>query len=341
MIRRSLHALTLVPLLAAALAGQASADPGEMGTDDPAPGSANRSGPVLQTPVDKLAAALRCHDAPHSSGGEPALLVHGISLTGSESWGWNYVPALNNAGIDVCTVDLPDRAGTDIQISTEYVVYAVRQMREHYHSKVDILGHSEGSLVQRWATKFWPDVRESVDDMVGLEAVYQGVTFGNIVCATGSCIPALWQASIGSHFLNALNADDETPGDVSYTSIYSLTSENRLTHPSVSEQGDGATNVPIQRICPARVVTHIQALADAVGYALVLDAFTHPGPADPSRIDRKVCGQLFLPGVTPDSFATHVVSFYATAVPFVVGITYPTVNHEPQLRCYARPEGCT
>jgi hypothetical protein len=54
------------------------------------------------------------------------------------------VHALNNAGIDVCTVDLPDRALTDIQVSAEYVVYAVRHMREHYHSKVDILGHSQG-----------------------------------------------------------------------------------------------------------------------------------------------------------------------------------------------------
>jgi hypothetical protein len=51
------------------------------------------------------------------------------------------------------------RALTDIQISTEYVVYAVRQMRDHYHSKVDILGHSQGALEGRWAIKFWPDGR--------------------------------------------------------------------------------------------------------------------------------------------------------------------------------------
>jgi hypothetical protein len=36
------------------------------------------------------------------------LLVHGIASTGAESWDWNYVPALTNAGFDVCTVDLPD-----------------------------------------------------------------------------------------------------------------------------------------------------------------------------------------------------------------------------------------
>ncbi|MCU1612344.1 MAG: putative lipase [Pseudonocardiales bacterium] len=343
MIRRSLCALALVALPAAALANQASADAVGLGADGLAPSNTNQSGPVLQTAVDKLAAALRCHDAPHSSGGEPALLVHGGTLTGSESWHWNYVPALNNAGIDVCTVDLPDRALTDIQVSAEYVVYAVRQMRENYHSKVDILGHSEGPVVARWAIKFWPDVRNSVDDMVGLEAAYHGTAVTNIFCATGSCVPVAWQLSIGSSFLRALNADDETPGDVSYTSIYSLTDDGGAVPQlpqSVSKQGDGATNVPIQSICPVRVVSHVQALADAVAYAVVIDAFAHPGPADPSRIDPSVCDQLFLPGVTLDSFAIHVATISAILYAYSSGIAYPTVHREPPLRCYARSEGC-
>jgi triacylglycerol esterase/lipase EstA (alpha/beta hydrolase family) len=343
MIRRSLCALALVALPAAALANQASADAVGLGADGLAPSNTNQSGPVLQTAVDKLAAALRCHDAPHSSGGEPALLVHGGTLTGSESWHWNYVPALNNAGIDVCTVDLPDRALTDIQVSAQYVVYAVRQMRENYHSKVDILGHSEGPVVARWAIKFWPDVRNSVDDMVGLEAAYHGTAVTNIFCATGSCVPVAWQLSIGSSFLRALNADDETPGDVSYTSIYSLTDDGGAVPQlpqSVSQQGDGATNVPIQSICPVRVVSHVQALADAVAYAVVIDAFAHPGPADPSRIDPSVCDQLFLPGVTLDSFAIHVATISAILYAYSSGIAYPTVHREPPLRCYARSEGC-
>ncbi|HZD15149.1 MAG TPA: hypothetical protein VE196_08500 [Pseudonocardiaceae bacterium] len=58
---------------------------------------------------------------------------------------------------------------------------------------------------------------------------------------------------------------------------------------SVSKQGDGATHVPIQSICPVQVVSHVQVFADAVAYAVVIDAFAHPGPADPSRIDLSVC----------------------------------------------------
>ncbi len=330
MVRRVLLALPLLSMLVFALPAQAMVD-------------ATQSGPPLATPTAALAAALRCHDTPSPAGHEPVLLMHGITSTGPESWDWNYVPALNHSGFDVCTVDLPDRALTDIQISTEYVVYAVRQMRDHYHSKVDILAHSQGPLEARWAIKFWPDVRNSVDDMVGLEAAYHGTAGANTVCATGSCVPALRQFSIGSNFLKALNADDETPGDVSYTSVYSLTDDLAIPQlpKSVSAQGDGATNVPIQSICPVRVVEHFQALADAVAYAVVVDAFTHPGPADPSRINRSVCGQPFLPGVTVDSFAVHFATIYATFVPNIVGLTYPPVSSEPPLRCYAQQESCS
>jgi triacylglycerol esterase/lipase EstA (alpha/beta hydrolase family) len=331
MVRRVLLALPLVLMLVFASPAWAMADSAQ-----------DESGPPLVTPPAKLAAALHCHDTLSSASHEPVLLVHGIASTGAGSWGWNYVPALNNAGFDVCTVDLPYRALTDIQISTEYVVYAVRQMRDHYHSKVNILGHSQGALEGRWAIKFWPDIRNSVDDMIGLGAPYHGTANANIVCATGSCVPALWQFSIGSNFLKALNANDETPGNVSYTSIYSLT--DNLATPqlprSVSAQGDGATNVPIQSICPVRVVDHYQTLADAVAYAVVVDALTHPGPADPSRIDRRVCGQLFLPGVTLDSFAVHYAAIFATFVPDIAGLTYPPVSSEPPLRCYAQVKAC-
>ena len=101
------------------------------------------------------------------------LLVHGIGATGPEEWDWNYVPALNH-GFEVCTVHLPGRGLTDMQIWAEYVVYAVHHMRGYYHLKIDILGWSAGPLVARWAIKFWPDVQDSVNDMVGLEATYHG-----------------------------------------------------------------------------------------------------------------------------------------------------------------------
>jgi triacylglycerol lipase len=43
-------------------------------------------------------------------------------------------------------------------------------------------------------------------------------------CA-GGCVPALWRMRRESRFMAAFNADDETPGDVSYTSVYAITDE--------------------------------------------------------------------------------------------------------------------
>ncbi|MGH3788204.1 MAG: hypothetical protein ACRDRG_17020 [Pseudonocardiaceae bacterium] len=43
--------------------------------------------------------------------------------------------------------------------------------------------------------------------------------------------------------------------------------------------------------------------------------------------------------MTLDSFAIHSATLYTYSAG--AGIVYPTVNREPPLRCYARPENCT
>lgn len=302
---------------------------------------ASPGGPPLETNQQTLAAALRCFEAARPVAAEPVLLVHGTSQTAAETWGWNYVPALTSVGIDVCTVDLPDGALGDIQTSTEYVVSAVREMRARYGSKIDILGFSQGTIEARWAVKYWPDVRDSVDDMVALATPYHGAGFSDAICAVGWCIPSMWQQRTNANFIATLNAGDETPGDISYTSIFSLTDEfvwPQAPH-SVSEQ-QGAANVLAQGVCPGRIVDHVQETADALAYAVVIDAFTHPGPANPNRIDRRVCGEQLLPGLTPQTALPNYLENNLTAGPDFGGFTSPRVAAEPELRCYARPQGC-
>ena len=64
------------------------------------------------------------------------------------------------------------------------------------------------------------------------------------------------------------------------------------------------SNVLVQDICPLHVADHLtMGTFDAVGYALVMDALTHPGPAVPSRIARTVCLRAVMPGVSPVSVA--------------------------------------
>lgn len=107
-----------------------------------------------------------------------------------------------------------------------------------------------------------------------------------------------------SNYIEALNAGDESPGNVSYTSVYTLFDEMVIPQvPESTSKLDGARNVLIQDLCPGRPVDHVGlSTADAVGYWLTLDAFTHPGPADPARFDIATCAQVLMPGADTTQF---------------------------------------
>lgn len=299
----------------------------------------SEGGPQLRTPQQALRSALRCYDpvrgAAHNQ--QPVLLVPGTTQLPEEAWADNYLPALRQRHFNVCTVRLPNRGQTDIQISAEYVVSAVRVMSHRYRSKVDVVGFSQGPLEPRWAVKYWPDVRHKIDDLIGIEAPYQGSAIGNVLCAV-RCIPALHQMRIGSRFLETLNTGDETPGSISYTSAYSLTDD--VVFPQGGQhgswQGDGATNVAVQTICPGRFVDHVQATYDAVVYAIVFDALTHPGPADKKRISIATCRDVAMPGVRLDTEVINMLEAYRSGLPQLMGLGVSTTTTEPAIRDYAR-----
>lgn len=258
-------------------------------------------GPQLQVAETTLAAALHC-PATFAGNHNPVLFVHGTTLTADSNWAWNYGKTLPGMGYDVCLVDLPDRARADIQVSTEYVVYAIRFMAQQSHHKVDVVGFSQGPLEPRWALKYWPDIRTLVGDLVAMSGVAHGFTETEVLCSS-ECIAPFWQMKPNAKFIKALNNGDETPGDVSYTSVYSRSDQfvwlaNGPQNPwDESAKINGAANIAIQDVCPGRQVEHVQAIYDAAIYAVIMDALTHDGPANAGRIDKAVCAQAAMPGV--------------------------------------------
>ena len=288
-------------------------------------------GPRLDVPEPLLADAVSC---PTDMNRNVVLLVHGTSVTAEENWGWNYELALPHYGFDVCMVLLPDRELSDIQVSSEYVVYAIRWIYAHTHRKLDVVGISQGVLQPRWAIKWWPDIRQDIDDYVSMAGTNHGAIFADLDCVN-ECPPALWQQVRNSRFLAALNARDETPGDISYTSVYSLTDEIiQPSEPVAVAAIRGASNVAVQDICPGRYVGHAQSASDAVYFAVVLDALRHYGPADPSRIDRDACTQTFMPYVDPATAVRRTAEIYVFAG--VVQADHAKTPSEPPLRAYAR-----
>jgi hypothetical protein len=259
-----------------------------------------------------------------------------------DHWALDYQKILPDQGFDVCTVRLPDLALGDIQTATEYVVHAVLVITAASGKRVDIVGYSQGGLEPRWAVKYWPDVQAAVDDIVTLATPHHGTVLSDTACGSGSCDPAVWQMRPSSNFIAALNGGDETPGAIDYTSLYSIHDE--LVQPAappataaLADQGDGHTrNVLIQDVCPGRPVNHGAEPVDAAVFAVAMDALTHPGPADLSRVDpAAVCAQTYLPGLTPDDGATAQEVVYGNgAEAFALG---PDAPEEPPLRSYATP----
>jgi len=92
-------------------------------------------------------------------------------------------------------------------------------------------------------------------------------------------------------------------------------------------------NIATQDVCPTSTADHLSiGTYDPVAYALTIDAFDHPGPADPKRIPLTVCAQPLHPGVDPATFApgeAETLRLLVTAF----GIA-PQGTVEPPLRKY-------
>lgn len=288
--------------------------------------------PPLRVPRAALAKALVCPSRFSHPKHEPVLLVHGTGFHQRENYDWNYAVALPQAGFDVCSVTLPNRALDDIQVASEYVVYAVREMHRRTRRRVDVIGHSQGGLEPRWALRWWPSLRRLVDDLVTLAAPHHG-TLSADALANGGSVAAAYQMRTDSRFVRALNSGDETPGGVSYTALYSLTDE--LVQPAAPVPTGalkGGRNVLVQDVCPGRVVTHVSIAGDGVVWELVRDALTRRGPADPKRLSPTVCATGAMPGFTPTALvAVAQDDFENDRTP-----DWNFVDEEPALAPYAR-----
>jgi triacylglycerol esterase/lipase EstA (alpha/beta hydrolase family) len=326
-------ALVLAVLLALVAAGRAGA--ASVGATAPL----DAPGPALSVPRAALDASLRCSPGVDSGAHEPVLLVPGTTLTPQVEFSWSYEPALRAIGRPYCSVELPDNAMGDIQVASEYVVDAIRALHRRSGRRVEIVGHSQGGMIGRWALRFWPDLRPMVDDLVGLAPSNHGTALAPAVCGL-TCAPAFWQQRDTADFVAALNSRTETFAGVDYTVAYTALDEvvfpnqDARSGSSSLRTGQGRiANLQVQELCPLHVADHLTlGTSDPVGYAIVVDAISHPGPADPARIDRAVCRQGLQPGVDPTTFAADFGLLTATVAREV--LQGPKVAAEPALRCY-------
>jgi hypothetical protein len=313
----------------------------------------DQPGPALAPTATQLQASLSCEPSVRYARVEPVLLSPGTATTPTENFGWNWEPALEMLGIPWCAYTAPNETLGRIDISGEYLAYAIRTEYRLARRRIAIIGHSQGGMSMRWALRFWPDTRGMVEDVVGLEADNHGTKVITApFCQSFGCVPANWQQLATSNFISALNSRSETFPGISYTELYSTHDDvatpdsgpNQCTS-CLSTGGGQIANIELQSICPNDSSDHAGAgTTDPVAYALGIDAITHQGPANPTRIPRSVCSQLWMPGVTSPASATALSLATLEAGLGSLGIIpgpvpnpvsgAPVLHNEPSLPCY-------
>jgi pimeloyl-ACP methyl ester carboxylesterase len=283
----------------------------------------DQPGPPLNVPLSKLQASLSCEPGVNNAHVEPVLLNPGTGSTPSENFGWNWEPALDQLGIPWCAYTPPNSTLGDIPTSGEYLVYAIRTMYAMAHRPIAIVGHSQGGMSMRWALRFWPDTRPMVADVIGAAPSNHGTMAVSSGSCSPGCPPGIWQQVYGSQFVQALNSYAETFAGISYTDIYTRHDEVVTPNSSASQcssclhTGQGQiTNVATQDVCQLDFSEHIMVgTINPTAYALAVDALTHPGPADPTRISKSVCLQLLMPGVLSPASATAGLTALTQSAP--------------------------
>jgi pimeloyl-ACP methyl ester carboxylesterase len=290
-------------------------------------------GPALTAPAASMERALICRGELQGAGRDPVLLVHGTFADSNINWSWNYQEFLPARGQTACAVDLPKHGAGDIQFASEYVVHAIRTMARASGRKVAVIGHSQGALEPRWALRWWPDLRRLVSDVISFGTPQHGTLFTDTRCIKpSSCSASLYQMRSDSAFLRALNRGRETVPGVAFTAVWSAT-DQFVTPQRRAATLRGARNISVQQLCPKRYVDHAGMAFDAATFAIALDALDHEGPAKLSRIDRSICSEDTMPGVTRAEANAKLLEY----IPILLEALRPggpRAKREPRLACY-------
>ena len=223
---------------------------------------------------------------------EPVVLVHGLGANMDDNWAY-MSPRIAAAGY--CVFALTYGRATEKPSDPRG---GVTSMKESAHElagfvdhvlaatgarKVDIVGHSEGSLMPDYYLKFLPRARHGdgslkVDDYVGITPLWHGSRRAALLDGRGC--PACSQIKRGSGFLAQINRGPtgaRVPG-VSYTMLMTLF--DQVVAPVTSGYMDGATNLFMQGQCAADTSSHVGMALNANVLGDVLHALD-PGDTTP------------------------------------------------------------
>ena len=235
---------------------------------------------------------------PSAAHPRPVVLVHGTFGNKSTNW-QTYAPLLANNGYCVFAltygVDHTGGPATEkfggmarMQDSAvELKRFVAKVLTATGANKVDIVGHSQGTLMPDYYVKFLGGAQH-VKRYVSLSPLWHGTqvadpgaitgqAFGAPASQTPFCV-ACGQFAPDSAFMRKMRTGGVKVPGVEYTNI--MTKYDELVVPYTSGREPGMRNIVVQDHCDTDYTEHFQIAADKVASVYVLNALdpTHPRP---------------------------------------------------------------
>jgi triacylglycerol esterase/lipase EstA (alpha/beta hydrolase family) len=243
---------------------------------------------------------------PSAAHPRPVILVHGLLANQTDNW-QTISPLLANRGYCVFSLTY----GTKPEVSTPFyqpgglatmeesagqlAAFVERVRAATGASDVDIVGHSEGSLMPDYYVKFLGGAAH-VRHYVGITTLWHGTNVaglasidqlgrafglsdaleGQVANFCASCPEFL----TGSAFMQKLRDGGIAVPGVRYTSIVTRNDELVAPYTSGIEQAPNMTNLIVQQQCPLDQAEHVSMAADPIVAQDVLNALdpAHPAP---------------------------------------------------------------
>jgi pimeloyl-ACP methyl ester carboxylesterase len=242
---------------------------------------------------------------PSATHPNPVVLVHGLGATAAENWG-TMSPLLKNHGYCVFALTYGLAPGEQLvggvermeESSAEFAKFVNRVLAATGAAKIDIVGHSEGTVMPQYYLKFRGGAAK-VAKYVAITPLYKGTTLDGvnalistlevgapqlagpvsdaIASGCGSCQEFLK----GSPFLRHLYRDGVyAVHGVQYTTIMTKHDEAVTPYTSGRLHARNATNIVVQDQCPTDYAEHLAMAYDPTVGQDILNALdpAHPEP---------------------------------------------------------------
>lgn len=277
------------------------------------PGQASAALPVPYTPLTPtglLPSPPGSNDftcTPTAAHPRPVVLLHGLGANDALNFS-TLSPLLKNNGYCVFSLTYGRQSALPPGFSSigglqaletsgpSVAAFVDRVLAATGSAKVDLVGHSEGTVMSRYYTRFGGGATK-VDKVVGLTPLWNGTTLGPVAQVSsvagqagldpllgllftptcGSCREFL----TGSPFLQRLNAQPTVPG-ITYTNIATRYDELVIPYTSGFVSTPRVTNITLQDACPLDFAEHVGVAYSPNATQLVLRALD-PAHAKPFR----------------------------------------------------------